>query len=129
MPSNAYTTARDSPSGTWACSHALPTVDSDAVIQRDVTFRDATAGSRLLACLFEDWYFIYIYACMTAVEGYVHVCGCLWREERVSASGAGVTGGSAPSNVSAEGPNSGPLKEQQVHLTSEPSLAPSWWLL
>lgn len=59
---------------------------------------------------------------MTAVEGYVHVCGCLWREERVSASGAGVTGGSDPSNVGAEEPNSGPLKEQQVRLTREPSL-------
>ena len=61
MPLNAYTAARDSlAGGTWACSHALPTVDNDAVIQRDVTFRDAVAGSRLFVCLFEDWYFIYV---------------------------------------------------------------------
>ena len=59
---------------------------------------------------------------MAVVEGFVHVCGCLWREEKASASGAGVTGGSDPSNVGAEEPNSGPLKEQQVHLTHEPTL-------
>lgn len=53
---------------------------------------------------------------------YTCLAGCLWSEERVSASRAGVRDGSEPSNMGAEEPNSGPLKEQQVCLTHESSL-------
>lgn len=53
---------------------------------------------------------------------------CLWVPveggEAVGSSRTGVTGGSEPSSVGAEEPNSGPLKEQQVLLTSKPSLQP-----
>lgn len=77
MPLHAYTTARDSlASGTWACSHALPTVDNDAVTQRDVTFRDAIAGSRLFVCSKIGILFTYMHV-WPGVEGNVHLFGWL----------------------------------------------------
>lgn len=55
---------------------------------------------------------------------YSDVCGCpLWSEEDAGSPVIGVTGSAEPHTVSAD-LNRGPLREQQVLLTSRPSLQP-----
>lgn len=58
---------------------------------------------------------------------------CVWYpwklEEGIESPGAGVTGNFEPLDTSTREPNSGPLQEQHVLLTTEPSLAPPFIFL
>lgn len=68
--------------------------------------------------------FIFSFVCI-CVDMFVHVSAVPSEAGRASTySGVGVTGSCEPLNMSNGGPNLGPLEEQYMFVTREPSLRP-----